>query len=230
MSNTVVQLNDVTIAVNSASILRNVSLRVSAGERIAVLGANGAGKSSLLRVANHLLIPTSGTVQSPTAHDQALIFQRPVLLKRSVIDNLSFVLITRGVARAEANRIALETLEATGLAAFAHRYARTLSGGEQQKLALARAWALQPKLLLADECTANLAPAALHAVETILRSIGDAGATLVFATHNRGQAKRLATRIVFMADGRIAEDRAVDDFFTSPISSAAIDYLNVERA
>jgi tungstate transport system ATP-binding protein len=153
-----------------------------------------------------------------------------VLLKRSVIENVAFALIARGVARADAERTAMEKLEATGLATFSDRYARTLSGGEQQKLALARAWAMQPKLLLADEPTANLAPASVHAVESILQRIGDAGTTLIFATHNRGQAKRLATRIVFMADGRVAEDQTANDFFAKPLSAEAIDYLNVERA
>jgi tungstate transport system ATP-binding protein len=230
MSNSIVQLRDVSVLLGSSKIVQNVSLNVGAGERIAILGANGAGKSSLLRVINHLQMPSKGTVQSPSANEQALIFQRPVLLKRNVIDNVSFTLIARGATRSDAHRIAMEKLEATGLLTFANRYARTLSGGEQQKLALARAWAMQPKLLLADEPTANLAPAAIHAVESILQRMGDAGTTLIFATHNRGQAKRLATRIVFMVDGRVAEDQMANDFFTKPLSTEAIDYLNVEHA
>ncbi len=229
MSDNVLRLSDVSFVVNGTSILRNISLTVQAGERVAILGANGAGKSSLLRIINRLLIPSSGTVESPSAHKQALIFQRPVLLKRNVIDNITFALIARGVARAEATRIALETLETTGLTTFAARYARTLSGGEQQKLALARAGALQPQLLLADECTANLAPAAVHAVEAVLQRMCANGATLIFATHNRGQAKRLANRIIFMAEGRIVADTNTHDFFTTPASSEIIDYLNVER-
>ncbi len=229
-SHTCVALNGVSAVAGGTTILRDVTLVIAPGECVAVLGANGAGKSSLLRLMNGLLATNSGSAHTPSSRDQALIFQRPVLLKRSVLDNVSFALKTRGVAADDAAEIAREKLAACGLATFADRYARTLSGGEQQKLALARAWALQPKLLLADEPTANLAPAAVHSVETILHRMHVAGATIVLATHNRGQAKRLATRVIFMADSTIVEDRPANDFFASPQSAEAIEYLAVERA
>ncbi|TAG49737.1 MAG: ABC transporter ATP-binding protein [Betaproteobacteria bacterium] len=222
----IVAITNVDVSMGSSAILNRVSIRIHPGERVAVLGANGAGKSSLLRLMNALLDPSSGNVVAPAAAEQALIFQRPVLLKRSVRDNVVFALLARRTTADVANRVTDEALAACELAPLAHRYARTLSGGEQQKLALARAWALTPKLLLADEPTANLAPAAVHAVEMILRRMCEGGATIVLATHNRGQAKRLATRVIFMADGEIVEDVDAKTFFTSPKSAAAIAYLD----
>ncbi len=230
MSDVLIQLQRVSVVANGADLLRDVNVSVRAGERIALLGANGAGKSTLLRVIHGLLAPTSGEVKTLSHLAQAMIFQRPVLLKRSVIDNVAFALVARGVAETAAKETARRVLAACGLDTFAERYARTLSGGEQQQLALARAWALTPRLLLADEPTASLAPAAVHAVESILRAQCDSGTTLVFATHNRGQAKRIATRILFLHEGRVVEDANGENFFASPKSIEAIEYLNVERA
>lgn len=225
----IVSLRDVSYAVRGALILKNVSLTVNTGERVAVLGANGAGKTTLLRLINQLHPPTAGTLITPAAASQAMIFQKPPLLRRSALENVAYVLRTRGVSAENAERISLQALERCGLARFAQRYARSLSGGEQQKLALARAWVTNPTLLLADEATASLAPAAVHDVERLLLEICAQSSTFIFATHNRGQAKRLATRIIFMSDGRIIEDKRADDFFANPSSPEAIEYINVER-
>jgi tungstate transport system ATP-binding protein len=225
MSKPLVELDRVSVTIRGATILRDVCCAINAGERIAVLGANGAGKSSLLRVIHRLLSADSGGLSTVVAREQAMIFQRPVLLKRSVLDNIIFPLRARAMPEAQARDVARRVLHDCGLDALADHYARTLSGGEQQQLALARAWALSPCLLLADEPTASLAPAAVHAVEKILYALSAHGTTLVFATHNRGQAKRLATRILFMHEGRIIEDRSATDFFDAPQSSAAIEYL-----
>lgn len=228
-SSVLVELRDVSYRVRDEAILRGVSLRVNVGERIAVLGANGAGKTTLLRLVNGLISPSGGTLNSPAVAAQAMLFQKPPLLRRSVLDNVAFVLKSRGVDATEALQVSLQTLNRCGLTGLSHRYARALSGGEQQKLALARAWVTRPSLLLADEATASLAPASVHEVERLLLEMCEQGSTLVFATHNRGQAKRLATRIVFMSEGRVIEDRAAEDFFTNPASQEAIDYINVER-
>jgi tungstate transport system ATP-binding protein len=224
-----VKLANVSMKANDVAILRDVSLALYAGERVALLGANGAGKTSLLRAIHGLAPIDRGSIDAPTASEQAILFQKPSLLRRSVLDNVTFALETQGVARVQAVARARECLARAGLTTFADRYARALSGGEQQKLALVRAMALQPKLLLADEPSASLAPRAVFEVEQLIRELCDAGATLVIATHNRGQAKRLATRTLFMSEGRIVEDRATDDFFANPVSQEAIDYLNVER-
>jgi tungstate transport system ATP-binding protein len=230
MPEPLIHLEHVNLTIGETAILRDVVCSIQAGERVALLGANGAGKSSLLRVMHRLLAPTSGALNATAASEQAMIFQRPVLLKRSVIDNVVFPLRARALPEHQAIDAARRVLTECGIGALADHYARTLSGGEQQQLALARAWALSPRLLLADEPTASLAPAAVHAVEKILHALNAEGTTLVFATHNRGQAKRLATRVLFMHEGRIVEDRPAQEFFDSPQSSAAIEYLNVERA
>ncbi|MGL4232533.1 MAG: energy-coupling factor ABC transporter ATP-binding protein [Casimicrobium sp.] len=229
MAETFVKLVNACVTVRDLAILRNVELSITAGERVAVLGANGAGKSTLLRLINGLVGASSGSVLSPAQSAQALIFQRPIMLKRSTLDNVAFALKARGVSRAEAIECAKQTLAHCRLEALANRPARSLSGGEQQKLALARAWALEPALLLADEPTASLAPAAVHDVEAMLKQIVGDEKTLVFATHNRGQAKRLATRVLFLHEGCVTEDRPVNDFFATPMSQPAIDYLNVEK-
>ena len=158
----------------------------------------------------------------------SLIFQRPALLQRTVLDNVRFVLSIRGVAEPACTEQAQRALAACNLSARANQHARSLSGGEQQRLALARAWACKPRLLLADEPTANLAPAAVRDVETLLQAVQSEGTTLVLTTHNVAQAKRLARRIVFLDGGRIVEDRPAADFFASPRSAAARTYLKGE--
>jgi tungstate transport system ATP-binding protein len=224
-----IELRDVRYRVREAEILRGINLRVHAGERVALLGANGAGKTSLLRLINGLISASTGEVTLPLIASQAMLFQKPVLLRRSALENVAFAVRARGMSASDADQVSLQTLNRCGLTGLSQRYARALSGGEQQKLALARAWVTRPTLLLADEATASLAPAAVHEVERLLLGICELGSTLVFATHNRGQAKRLATRIVFMSEGRVIEDRATQDFFASPVSQEAIDYINVER-
>ncbi len=226
---TIANLESVSLVQNGVAILRDLSLSVRTGEHIALLGANGAGKTSLLRTIHGLTIATSGRVEAPVASEQAMLFQKPSLLRRSTLDNVAFALEARGHSRRGALSAARDALDRCGLYAFADRYARTLSGGEQQKLALARAMILQPKLLLADEPTASLAPRAVFEVEQLIDELCSASTTLVIATHNRGQAKRLATRIVFMSEGCIVEDTSSAEFFSNPVSQEAIEYLNVER-
>ena len=221
-------LNQVSVVVDGKALLSDINLEVHAGESIVVLGANGAGKTTLLKVCNGILAPTRGTLRTPTTLDQALIFQRPPLLARSVLDNVRFVLAVRGVAEPACTEQAREALAACALDKIESRQARLLSGGEQQRLALARAWACKPKLLLADEPTANLAPGATREVEALMRAVQATGSTLVLSTHNVAQAKRLAHRIVFLDSGRIVEDRRAAEFFVSPHSAAAQSYLEGE--
>lgn len=227
------KLSRVSLTMNTRGatvpVLRNIDLHIRAHERVAILGANGAGKSSLLRVMHGLISPTEGEVAMPAPQAQSMIFQRPLHLKRSALANVAFALRERGASDAVATQHARDALAACGIEALAERYARSLSGGEQQILALARAWALAPRALLADEPTASLAPAAVHAVEEILIALSARTATLVFSTHNRGQAKRLSTRVVFMHLGRIVADQPTEQFFDAPESAEAAEYLAVER-
>ena len=222
------KLRGVSVTAGNKALLADIDLEVRAGESIVVLGANGAGKTTLLKVCNGIVAASLGAVEAPSAVDQALIFQRPALLARSVLDNVRFVLAMRGVAEPARSVQARAALVACNLDAIASRQARLLSGGEQQRLALARAWACKPKLLLADEPTANLAPAAARDLEQLVQALQAEATTLVLATHNVAQAKRLADRILFLDDGRIVEDRPAAEFFVSPQSDAARSYLRGE--
>ena len=224
-----IRLTAVRVVATDGKILLDVpSLSIASGERVVVLGANGAGKSTLLRVINGLTPATTGEVCATARDGQAFIFHKPPLLHRSVIDNVSFVLRARGDSASAAQSRAHEALEACGLAALANRYARSLSAGEQQRVSLARVWACSPRLLLADEPTANLSPAATREVEQLISSVHSHGATYVISTHSLAQAKRLATRILFLDGGRIIEDQPVDNFFAGQQSAIAGAYILAE--
>jgi tungstate transport system ATP-binding protein len=224
----VLSLNEVCVVIGGTALLSDISLDIRLGESVVVLGANGSGKTTLLKLCNAIVSPSRGTVRVPPTRDQALIFQRPPLLARSVLDNVRFVLAARGGAEPARTEQARAALAACDLSGIASRPARLLSGGEQQRLALARAWACKPKLLLADEPTANLAPAATREVERLIASVQAQGTTLLLTTHNVAQAKRLAQRILFLEGGRIVEDRPAAEFFVSPQSAAARSYLEGE--
>ena len=224
----IVSLQHVSFRANGRTLLEDISLDVQPGERVVILGANGAGKSTLLKLCAGIHAPTAGAQRSAPISEQAFIFQHPAILRRSVLDNVRFVLKNRGVSDPECGARATSALEVTELTSFARQPAKTLSGGEQQRLALARAWACRPRLLLADEPTASLSPTAAREVERTIDAIHFAGATLIFTTHNLAQAKRLARRIVFLDGGRIVEDRPASEFFSAPESGAARHYLEGE--
>jgi tungstate transport system ATP-binding protein len=214
-------------------ILADVDLTIARGGRTFILGPNGAGKSTLLRILHGLIAPTQGTVTWNGARarpaEQAMVFQRPVLLRRSAEANLRYALALSGVHGAHAARRIVEALAEVGLPDVAKRSARVLSWGEQQRLALARAWALEPAVLFLDEPTASLDPNATRAVEQIVSDIHARGTTIVMTTHNLAQAKRLADDIVFLHGGRIAERTSAESFFRSPHSAEAAAYLEGER-
>ena len=222
------RLQTVSVVVDGKRLLSDINLKIHVGESIVVLGANGSGKTTLLKLCNGILGATHGVAMIPPVADQALIFQRPPLLARSVLDNVRFVLATRGISEPARTEQSHAALQACNLDVIAQRQARLLSGGEQQRLALARAWACKPQLLLADEPTANLAPAATREVERLVQAVQATGTTLVLTTHNVAQAKRMATRVIFLDGGRIVEDCSAADFFVSPRSAAARSYLEGE--
>ena len=213
-------------------ILADVDLTLEMGSFTAVLGSNGAGKSVLMRLLHGLLTPTAGSLQwgvlDTRPSRQAMLFQRPIMLRRSVIGNVAYGLHVQGVALAEANRRAQAALEKVGLAHLAERPARVLSGGEQQRVALARAVALEPSILFLDEPTASLDPAATRAIEGSLTDLHQQGTTIVMVTHHLGQARRLAEDIVFVHQGRVAEHTPADEFFKQPRSTAASQFLQEE--
>ena len=192
--------------------LNQISLTLHAGERVALIGSNGSGKSTLLRLIHGLLAPRGGAAyRAETAH-QAMLFQRPYMLRASCLHNVALGLWIRGASWRAAKVQALAALHRVGLERAAHQNAKTLSGGQQQRLALARAWVLQPALLLLDEPTASLDPHAKREVEALLASL-TGGMTLVFASHNLGQVKRLATRVIYLEQGRMLADLPTADFF-----------------
>ena len=228
VNDVLLRLSEVSVVAAGKALLTDINLDIHAGESVVVLGGNGSGKTTLLKLCNGLLAPTRGTVLAPSVAAQALIFQRPPYLARSVIDNVRFVLAMRGVVEPARTEQARAALIACDLGEIEARHGPLLSGGELQRLALARAWACQPTLLLADEPTSNLAPSATREVERLIQSVRAQGTTLLLTTHNVAQAKRLAQRILFLEGGRIVEDRHAVDFFASPQSAAARNYLDGE--
>jgi tungstate transport system ATP-binding protein len=199
--------------------LSEVTLNIAQGERVALVGANGCGKSTLLRLLHGLLRQTSGQVRVAPAKQQAMLFQRPHLLRTTVQNNIALGLWLRGRPWAQAKTLALSALARVGLTELAQRNARKLSGGQQQRVAMARAWALDPRVLLLDEPTASLDPHAKREVEALMEEFANSAATLtlVFASHNLGQVKRLASRVIYLEHGRLLADLPVADFFNGPL-------------
>lgn len=195
--------------------LHGVSLTLYPGERVALVGANGSGKSSLLRLLHGLARPSEGTVLRTANLRQAMLFQRPFVLRMPVLRNLQLALWIQGRPWGQTRTVAEAALERVGLADLAARNARHLSGGQQQRVALARAWALEPQVLLLDEPTASLDPHAKREVEALVEEFAQQtpSASLVFASHNLGQVKRLASRVIYLQHGQVLADLAVADFF-----------------
>ena len=216
-------------AVAFRDIIQPLSLGIEPGPSTIILGANGAGKSVLMRLMHGLLAPTQGKIVWNADHPgprQAMVFQRPVMLRRSALANVVYALNVARVEKAE--RLALDALKEVGLAHLAHRPARVLSGGEQQRLALARAWALHPEVLFLDEPTASLDPSATREVEAIIRAFDASGTKIVMATHNLGQARRLGDEVLFIHQGRLVERAPVDQFFARPASPEAAAFIKGE--
>ncbi|MCG6863404.1 MAG: ATP-binding cassette domain-containing protein [Chromatiaceae bacterium] len=215
--------------IGNANLLDGLDLRIPTETLTVVMGPNGAGKSLLLRLLHGLIVPTSGQVLwegRPLDEDlrkrQAMVLQRPVLLRRSVAANIRFALKLRGAA---SSKRTAEVLEQAGLAAQAGQPARLLSGGEQQRLSLARALALNPRVLFLDEPSASLDPASTAAIEVAVKRACEHGTKIVFVTHDLGQAHRLADDVVFLHRGRLMEHTPAQHFFEDPVSRAARDYL-----
>jgi tungstate transport system ATP-binding protein len=211
-------------------ILKSISLILPSGSPTIVLGPNGAGKSVLLRLCHGLLKPTSGYIYAgntiASTARTALVFQRPVMLRRTALANVAYALAQ--LASQERKARAAELLERVGLLHLSERPARRLSGGEQQRVALARAWARDPEILFLDEPTASLDPAATREVESIVREIAATGVKIIMATHDLGQARRLASDIVFLNRGHVVEHTPSEQFFTKPASADAAKFLRGE--
>ena len=227
-------LKEVGFSINGREIIRQVSIDIAAGPSTVILGANGAGKSILMRLMHGLLAPTCGAIAWSDAdverqrRQQAMVFQRPVLLRRSALANIVYALKLARVARSERERLALEALHSVGLKHVAYRPARVLSGGEQQRLALARAWALHPEVLFLDEPTASLDPGATREIERVIQAFDAAGTKIIMSTHNLGQARRLGDEVLFLHEGRVLERAPVDRFFAQPATAEAAAFISGE--
>ncbi|MEO8248264.1 MAG: ATP-binding cassette domain-containing protein [Burkholderiales bacterium] len=209
----VLRLRSAEVRFGAVSALSEIDLVISRGERVALIGANGSGKSTLLRVLHGLLECSSGSAIRATGLKQAMLFQRPRMLRLSALANVALGLWIGGAPWAEAKQRARLALAQVGLAHLAQRAAPSLSIGQQQRLAMARALSLAPAVLLLDEPTASLDPHAKREVESLMQRFAESGMTLVFASHNLGQVKRLATRVIYLEQGRLLADLPVHDFF-----------------
>jgi len=214
-------LENVSLSARDVAIVRDLTLAIGAGPPTVLVGPNGSGKSTLIRLAMGLIAPTSGRITwggraERDGRHRAMMFQRPVMLRRSTAGNVAYALAAAGVRRESRTPRIAQFLAQVGLAHIADRPARRLSGGEQQRLALARALARDPQILFLDEPTASLDPAATKAVEDIIRAVAQSGVKIMMATHDLGQARRLAGETVFMLRGSAHECADAERFFTAP--------------
>jgi tungstate transport system ATP-binding protein len=223
-----IHFDKVTVRSGGVTILDDITLRIEAGPPTLLIGPNGSGKTSLLRTAMGLDRPTQGRIswgglESAAPLRRSIVLQRPAMLRRSVAANLSYALRMAGIA--ERSTRVHELLAMVGLAGLAKRPARRLSGGEQQRLALARALARDPAVLFLDEPTASLDPASTKAIEDIIRAIAASGIKIVMSTHDLGEARRLAGEIILMHRGRVVEQGGAAPFLNSPQTPQARAFL-----
>ena len=245
--NTLLRLNQVGCQLGAHWALRGVDLHMAHGERIALVGANGSGKSTLLRLCHGLIAAQEGACWRDLSAPQAMVFQRPHMLRMPVRAHVALGPWLAGQAWRVALSLADQALQQVGMHHAAKQWANTLSGGQQQRVALARAWAMQPRLLLLDEPTASLDPSAKRDVEHLwTQFLSDAGQPMrlkdlasasdhpstpdhprqavgapvscLFSSHNLGQVKRLASRVIYLERGRILADLPVGEFFDSDLS------------
>jgi tungstate transport system ATP-binding protein len=224
-------VRDLSYAINGKVLLDGVSFRLEDQRRTVILGPNGAGKSVLMRLCHGLLRPSTGSIRwanSPPREAmrcRAMVFQKPVVLRRSVAANIEHPLAVRRIPRSRRAVLVDTALGHAGLEHKASQAARTLSGGEQQRLVIARAAVLQPEVLLLDEPTSNLDPEATRGVEELIRSIEAGGTKIIMTTHDITQARRLAQDVLFLHRGALLEHSAAPEFFDSPAHPAAHRFL-----
>ena len=228
------KLDGVCFAAGGARLIHDISFTLTAGPRTIILGPNGAGKSLILRLCHGLLRPSAGTIRWSNSggvlppRRQAMVFQTPVMLRRSAAANIAYALSLNGSPRHRRGEFVAQALGRVGLEALAHRSARVLSTGEQRRLALARAWALEPEVLFLDEPTANLDPTATRAIEETIDTMRRSGTKIVMTTHDLGQARRLSDEVLFLHRGRLVEHGPSDAFFAAPQSREVATFLKGE--
>jgi tungstate transport system ATP-binding protein len=223
-------VDDVSLQAGVTTILNRLSLTITTGAPTLIVGPNGAGKTTLLRLCMGLAAPSTGRVTwggraDRTPLRRAILFQRPVMLRRTAAANIAYALAQAGTPHKQRAQRVAALLDRVGLSDLAQRPARRLSGGEQQRLALARALARDPEILLLDEPTANLDPAATRSVEEIVLMAAQSGIKIVMASHDLGQVRRLAGDIIFLVRGALCEQGKAGDFLDHPATSEAAAFL-----
>jgi glutamate transport system ATP-binding protein len=236
-----IELRDVNKYFGELHVLQDIDLTVGKGEVVVVIGPSGSGKSTLCRAINRLETIESGTIMldgQPLAEegkalarlraDVGMVFQSfNLFAHKTVLQNVSLGQVkARGRSRQDADKRSRELLDRVGVADQADKYPAQLSGGQQQRVAIARALAMSPKVMMFDEPTSALDPEMINEVLEVMLQLARDGMTMVVVTHEMGFARSAANRVVFMADGRIVEDRTPDEFFTSPRSERARDFLS----
>ena len=229
---TPIQFKDLSVILGQKIILDKINCKIKSNSITAVLGPNGAGKSIFLQTINGLFSIQSGRlnfnlmeINQEIRKQQAMVFQNPVLLRRTVIANLQFI---SNLRNKESNRLLKKILSKVGLEGYEKKPARLLSGGEKQRLSMARALIINPNLLLLDEPTANLDPYSLNLIEDLVLEENSIGKTIIFTTHDMSQAKRLATDVIFLNKGKVLEQTISKTFFKSPKTLEAQKYINGE--
>lgn len=223
-----IQIRDLRLVKGDRPVLAGINLFIDTPGITVIMGPNGAGKSLLLRCLHGLIQPdrgaiTLGQLKVPESRSwQAMVFQQPVLLRRTVLQNLAFA--APEFARSSPQRL-LQALDSVNLLDRADQPARMLSGGEQQRLSLARALLSEPSLLLLDEATASLDPASVLLIESLVKAQSAKGTKVILVSHDQGQARRMADEVVFISNGRVAEQACADRFFAAPETPVAQAYL-----
>jgi tungstate transport system ATP-binding protein len=223
-------LDDVSVQAGATAILDQLSLTITPGAPTLIVGPNGAGKTTLLRLCMGLAAPSSGRITWGGRADsrpirRAILFQRPVMLRRTAAANVAYALAQAGAPRKQRAQRVAALLDRVGLSDLAQRPARRLSGGEQQRLALARALARDPEILLLDEPTANLDPAATRGVEEIVLMAAQSGIKIVMASHDLGQVRRLAGEVIFLVRGGLCEHGKAAHFLDRPTTPEAAAFV-----
>ena len=223
-------LEDVSLQAGATTLLDRLNFAITPGAPTLIVGPNGAGKTTLLRLCMGLVAPTRGRVSwggrtDTTLARRAILFQRPVMLRRSTAANVAYALAQAGVPHSQRAERVAALLDRVGLSDLAQRPARRLSGGEQQRLALARALARDPELLFLDEPTANLDPAATRSVEEIVLMAAQSGIKIVMASHDLGQVRRLAGDVIFLVRGAVCERDKAADFLDHPATPEAVAFV-----
>ncbi|PCI37935.1 MAG: ABC transporter ATP-binding protein [Rhodospirillaceae bacterium] len=205
-------------------LIKDMSFTLEPTKRTVIIGPNGAGKSLLLRLCHGLIQPSDGEIvwaKANAAQHQAMVFQRPVMLRRTAAANIQYALTLNKVPKADQADIIDDVLTKTGLRRHAQTQARVMSFGEQQRLAIARAWALKPEVLFLDEPTASLDPSATHQIEELVNAMHQQGTKIIMTSHDLGQAKRLGDEILFLHRGRLLEHAPAEQFFNLPQNDLA---------